>query len=95
MNPPTAVTIKTAFDVLEKCSFCPVSQCYYTEVIRKIINQCKGRMIQSEGKKQFLFFHVNDRQRLEKRQSESMGGEEKETESKAICTFPPTALPPL
>lgn len=38
---------------------------------------------------------VSNKHRAQHRQIEEMGGENEEKESKAICTFPPTALPAL
>lgn len=41
------------------------------------------------------YVHVSNKHRTQQRQLEEMGGENEEKESKAICTFPPTALPAL
>lgn len=41
------------------------------------------------------YAHVSNKHTAQQRQLEEMGGENEEKESKAICTFPPTALPAL
>lgn len=49
----------------------------------------------SQGSCEGIAASVSNKQGAEWRQTDKMGGENEEMESKAICTFPPTALPAL